>query len=405
MIDKNLFLENKIQKRYLRKKIINRFNKKCSSILQNLMVNFDKPNQTLNTLSKKFKLNFNLKDLKKFQKFNTLVIVGMGGSILGTEAIYEFLKQKIKKKVYFIDNIDQNKILDLKKKIIPKKTLFIIISKSGNTIETFSNFLSFNIIKKNSKNIIIISESRNNLLYNISKKFNLFHISHKSFIGGRYSVLSEVGMVPAHLMGLNIRKFRIDLIKNLSKKRKVFLRDSSIKLANLLHDKKIRNLILLNYAPNLEKFLFWYQQLTAESLGKKDFGFLPTISNTPKDHHSLLQLYLDGPKDKLFYIFSVKEKSFQPINTKKYSNKVNYLHNKNLIKIKDAQKNALIKSLIKKDIPYREFIINNFNEETLAELFSYFILETIIIGKLVNINPYNQPAVEEVKLLTKKLLG
>ena len=98
MIDKNLFLENKIQKRYLRKKIINRFNKKCSSILQNLMVNFDKPNQTLNTLSKKFKLNFNLKDLKKFQKFNTLVIVGMGGSILGTEAIYEFLKQKIKKK-------------------------------------------------------------------------------------------------------------------------------------------------------------------------------------------------------------------------------------------------------------------------------------------------------------------
>ena len=96
MIDKNLFLENKIQKRYLRKKIINRFNKKCSSILQNLMVNFDKPNQTLNTLSKKFKLNFNLKDLKKFQKFNTLVIVGMGGSILGTEAIYEFLKQKIK---------------------------------------------------------------------------------------------------------------------------------------------------------------------------------------------------------------------------------------------------------------------------------------------------------------------
>ena len=161
-------------------------------------------------------------------------------------------------------------------------------------------------ILKNASNIIIISEKKNNLLFLISKKLNLFYIEHKSNIGGRYSVLSEVGLVPAYLMGINILKLRSAIREFLDKKNISFLRESSIKLSYLINSKKINNLIFLNYAPELNKFLFWCQQLIAESLGKKGKGLFPIISNVPKDHHSLLQLYLDGPRDKLFHIFSLE---------------------------------------------------------------------------------------------------
>ena len=205
-------------------------------------------------------------------------------------------------------------------------------------------------------------------------------------------------------MGINIFKLRSNIRDFFNKKEKLFLKDSSIKLGSLLRSKKINNLIFLNYAPELEKFLFWCQQLIAESLGKNSKGFLPVISNVPKDHHSLLQLYLDGPKDKLFHIFSIEEKSKEIINIKGITNNKNFLDKKNLSTVKIAQKNALIETFKKNEIPFREFKIKNINEEVLGTLFSYFILETIVIGKLIKVNPFNQPAVEQVKVYTKKLL-
>ena len=235
-------------------------------------------------------------------------------------------------------------------------------------------------------------------------KFNIFYIEHNKFIGGRYSVLSEVGIVPAYIMGFDVKKLRKNLTKYFYKKEKNLIKQSSILLAELLLQDKMNNLVFLNYCPKLEKFLFWCQQLIAESLGKKNKGFFPVISNMPKDHHSLLQLYLDGPKNKIFYIFSSNENYKTKVKTKKFSKKIDYLHNKSLEKIKHAQKNALIRSLKKKDIPFREFVIKKNNEEVLGELFTYFMLETIIIGNLVGINPLNQPAVEQVKNLTKQFL-
>ncbi|MDA8771387.1 glucose-6-phosphate isomerase, partial [Candidatus Pelagibacter bacterium] len=302
-------------------------------------------------------------------------------------------------------DLDTEKIKNFKKTVNSNKILFIVISKSGNTIETLTNFLALNIIKKRQKNIILISEKRNNILFSFSKKFDLFHIEHKNYIGGRYSVLSEVGMVPAYLMGLNLYKIRKNLKSFLFNKKIKLLQSSVLNLSNALSKNKLNNLILLNYAPQLEKFLFWYQQLVAESLGKKGKGFLPLVSNVPKDHHSLLQLYLDGPRDKLFYIFSIEEKSNLKINTMKFTNQINHLHNKDINDIKDAQKKALIKTLRKKKIPFREIKINRTNEEVLGELFAYFILETIFIAKIAKINPFDQPAVEQVKIYTKKLLS
>ena len=399
-----ILTRNSIQKKYLNKKIFKSFSKEVNKIFNNLDINLDVSKTALNVLSKKFKFNFKSQDLKKFKKFKKIAIIGMGGSILGTEAIYYFLKQKIKKEIYFFDNIDTEKLIKFKKLNDTKKTLFLVISKSGNTVETLVNFLSLNLIKKNAKNIIVISEKKNSPLYLLSKKFNLFLVEHKSYIGGRYSVLSEVGMLPAYLFGLNIIQLRKNIRKYFLGKHRSFLKDSSIKLASLIKQKKINNLIFLNYAPKLDKFLFWCQQLIGESLGKKAKGFLPVVSPAPKDHHSLLQLYLDGPKDKLFCFFSAKIKTNNKINSKKYLKNINYLNNKTLETIKDAQRKALIQTFKKHKVPFREFIIKKLDEKTLSELFSYFILETIMIGKLIKVNPFDQPSVEQVKITTKKIL-
>ncbi len=169
--------------------------------------------------------------------------------------------------------------------------------------------------------------------------------------------------------------------------------------------KKYSNLIFLNYEPKLRKFFSWCQQLIAESLGKKGKGFLPFVSDVPKDHHSLLQLYLDGPKNNLFHIFSYQSKLDIKIKSKKYSKKLLYLHKKKLSVIKLAQKDAMRKVLVKNKISFREFKIKNLNEEMLSEVFTYFILETIIVGNLIKINPFTQPSVEQVKYFTRKSLN
>ncbi len=382
-----------------------RLSKKFEKIYLNLINETQDEKKTLNILSNKFKFNFNINQLYKFKKFKTLAIIGMGGSILGAEAIHNFFETKIKKKVYFFNNLNENQIKNFKKKENSSKVLFIIISKSGNTIETLSNTFSLNIIKKNSKNIIVISEKKNNLLFTLSKNLKLFFIEHKSYIGGRYSVLSEVGIIPAYLMGINISKLRSKIFDCLRIENKEILKKSSIRLVNFISLKKLNNLIFLNYAPELEKFLYWCQQLVAESLGKKNKGFLPVISNAPKDHHSLLQLYLDGPKDKIFNIFSFEKESKEKINIKKNLKINSFLNNKKIGAVKNAQKEALIKAFKKKNVPFREFTIKSSKEEALGKLFSYFMVETVIVGKLLKINPYNQPAVEQVKLYTKKLLN
>ena len=407
MVKKDLQFRNDFQKNLLNLNNFKKFSLKFNDIFSNVKTDITKSNNTLHILSNKTEFNFSLKKIQKYKKkFNTIALIGMGGSILGSEAINSFLKYKIKKKVYFFDDVDTKKILLFKKKENINKTLFIVISKSGETIETISNLFALEILKKNSKNIIIISEKKNNFLYNLAKTLNLFYIEHNPYVGGRYSVLGEVGLIPGFLMGIDIRKLRSSIKTFLiSKKERSFLKDSVVKLASLKKSKNIKNIVFLNYAPEMEKFLFWCQQLIAESLGKKGKGFFPVISNVPKDHHSLLQLYLDGPKDKLFYIFSSSEKEKIKLKKNKNFQIHKYLNKKSLSFIKNAQKKALIKSFKINQISYREFIVKKNNETVLGKLFSYFILETIIFAKLVGINPFNQPAVEQVKIHTKKLLS
>jgi glucose-6-phosphate isomerase len=401
---KNFLLENKIDKRYFKKNLFFKDKIKLNKIIKKIYNNLDNKKNTFHIFSKKLIFNFSKSNFKRFKKYNSIILIGMGGSAIGAKAIYSFMEEKVKKNFIFFDNLDQVKIEQTKKKINLKKSLFIIISKSGNTIETLINSnLFINAITY--KNTIIITEPKKNLLNTFAKKKKILQINHKDYVGGRYSVLSEVGIIPAYFMGLQINDFRKNLLSFFSSKKKLTLAESVIKLSHIYNIKKINSLVLLSYSPQLNNFLFWCQQLIAESLGKKGMGILPVVSIAPRDHHSLLQLYLDGPKDKLFYIFSLNLKKKLKINKSIFGKNFSFAENKDLAKVIASQQKALLETFRKKKIPYREFKINRINEETLGELFSYFMLETALIGELIGVDPFNQPAVEEVKILTKKYLS
>ncbi|OUW59960.1 MAG: glucose-6-phosphate isomerase [Pelagibacterales bacterium MED-G40] len=382
----NLLIKNFITKRFYNTKKKNKNVKISLKLLEYISKNIHKEKNIFHLFNKKYELDFILKSLKKFKNFKTIIVIGMGGSTLGIKAFHSFLKLKVKKEVLFLDNLNSFRLKELSKIIDRKKIFFIIISKSGNTLETLTNKNFFkNKISQN--NSIVITEKGNSKLNKFSKDKKILHIKHKKYIGGRYSVLSETGMVPAYLMGLKIKKFRENLSKYFKNNFKKFLCESSSIIAQNYLSKKINSIIFFNYCPRLNNFVYWSQQLMAESLGKNGKGILPVLSEAPKDHHSLLQLYLDGPKDKIFYIISAEDRL-----------------NKKIDKIVKAQKNAFIQVLKKKRIPFRIIHINNFSESTMGELFSYFILETVLIANLIKVNPFDQPAVEEIKIFTKKNL-
>jgi len=352
-------------------------------------------NFILESLKKSYKNSYSKKKLAKYNKINNFKVIGMGGSTLGTQTIYDFFRNKIKKNFIFIDNLNQKKI-----KIRGNKNLNLVVSKSGNTIETIVNSNIY--IKRGDKNIFI-TENKDNYLRRLAHKLKADVVHHNNFIGGRYSVLSEVGMLPAELMGLNTIRFKQlnSLIKN-KKFINALITNVSAKL-NYLKNKRF-NSIILNYDERSENLFKWYQQLVAESLGKKRKGLLPVISNMPKDNHSVMQLYLDGFQNNFYTFFYTHEPKSERINSSKILSSQKFLKSKNLSNIMYAQKIATEKIFQKKKIPFRSFEIKKRDEKTLGEIFCFFILETILLGKSLNVNPYDQPSVELIKKETRKLL-
>ena len=365
--------------------------KKIISLIKN-------KNHVISSLSKNYKNSFDKKKLKKYKKDLNYRVIGMGGSTLGTQAIYDFLNDKIKKKFSFIDNLQVSQ----KKNKKNKKNFFtnLIVSKSGNTIETIIN--SNILIKKKDKNIFI-TENKKSYLFLLAEKLKADIIHHNNFIGGRYSVLSEVGMLPAELMGLKSKDFKQlnELIKN-----KKFINALISNVSSTLYfiKRKKFNSIIINYDQKSENLFKWYQQLVAESLGKHKKGLLPIVSNMPKDNHSVMQLYLDGFENNFFTFFYVNEQKSDKINNSSILSSQKYLKNKNLSQITLAQKKATENVFKNKNIPFRSFEIYKRDEKTLGELFCFFILETILLGQSMKLNPFDQPSVELIKKETKKLL-
>ena len=364
-----------------------------SKVLKTL--DFYKNHELVKSFSKNYTYDFNLSDIKNLKKFENYNLIGMGGSSLGAKAIYSFMKPKIKKNFTFLDNLYSNKNIS-KKKI---KNLNIIISKSGGTLETISNYSSI----KGKKNSIFICENSDNYIRSLSKELNFKVINHKNYIGGRYSVLSEVGMLPAIFMGLKPEKFKNlnNLIKN-----KNFINSLVDSVASTIYflSKKKYNSIILNYDELSLDLFSWYQQLVAESLGKKSKGILPLVSTMPKDNHSLMQLYLDGPKNSFFTFFDVCDHNNRKIINSEILPSLGYLKNKNLYQIKSAQRKATELVFRKKNIPFRSFKVLLRSEESLGELFTFFMLETILLAEFMKVNPFDQPSVELIKTETKRIL-
>ncbi len=350
--------------------------------------------EVIKSLKVNYKYSYSKESIKKFNFSKDIRIFGMGGSILGANAIYDFLKYKINKNFYFLSNLSK------KKTFLKKNYLNLIISKSGNTLETIANTNIY--VKKNDKNILI-SDNKVSSLREIAHKLKYKIIDHNNFIGGRYSVLSEVGMLPAELMGLNPKKFK--QLNNLVKNRS-FIDSITSNVSNILKliNQKKTNSVILNYDETADSFLKWYQQLVAESLGKKGKGIFPIISSMPKDNHSLMQLYLDGNKNNFYTFFYSDNKSAQKFNMNTIPENQKFLRNKDLQKIILSKIFSTQRVFKKKNIPFRSFFLKTRNEQTLGELFTFFILETILLAQALQINPYDQPAVELIKIETKKIL-
>jgi len=368
--------------------------KKVNKIFENLLK--DQPS-FFETLKPTYKNSYSKRALFKYKKFLNIRIIGMGGSSLGSEAIYYFLNKKIKKKLTFVNNLNNNDDYLQDKNI----NLNLIISKSGNTLETIAN--SNTLIKKKDSNIVI-TENKESYLTNLASQLKAEIFEHKNYVGGRYSVLSEVGMLPAELMNLNENKFKQfnNLIKN-----KIFVNNlinNVMATLNFINNGKFAS-VILNYDEQSKSLFKWYQQLIAESLGKKSKGLLPIISSMPKDNHSLMQLYLDGPKKSFYTFFNTLDNNETKIQSKNILFSHKYLKNQSIQKIKQSQMLATEKVFISKKIPFRSFRVLKRDEKSLGELFCFFILETILLGRALNVNPFDQPSVELIKKETKKVLS
>ena len=257
---------------------------------------------------------------------------------------------------------------------------------------------------------MIITEDKKSPLRDIAKIYNCYVLDHPMDIGGRYSVFSNVGLLPACIGGLNISDVRLgayDLLQEVYAGNFTEHLKSSELIFSLYEEKKINISVIMTYADSLINFGKWYLQLWSESIGKNLKGITPMHSIGTIDQHSQLQLYLDGPKDKFFSIFTKNHSNLGMKMNDEILLKcnVNYLAGKKMGDLMHAERQATLDTFVSKGFPIREIYCEEINEFTIGQLMVFSILETISICTMLNVNPFNQPAVEEGKLLTKKYLS
>ena len=358
-------------------------------------------------------LKFTIDKTENFKKNKkNFVVFGTGGSNLGARALINTLIKQ-PKNILFFDNIDplffQNKILNLDF----NTTGFVIISKSGTTPETVSQFGA--IIKiareKNNldmlfKNSLVITEFKESPIFNIAKKNNCILLEHKKDIGGRYSIFSNVGMIPAILADLDVKKIHLGASKVIQKNdfQDTFKFAQIFKFCN--SNNYLSN-VMMTYSDALTYFGKWYLQLWAESIGKKERGVTALHAIGTTDQHSQLQLYLDGPKDKFFtFVKSDYYKKGLKIDAETMKEEsVSYLINKTMGDLMHAEQDATIDTFKLNNFKFREILLSEINEEAMGGLMANSIIETIAACIYFEVDPFNQPAVEQGKILTKKYLS
>ena len=379
---------------------------KCQVASEKLIFEIkEKSNEIINSFGNDYQNKIKSQKAKIVEKKNKLVI-GLGGSSAGAKALSSYLD----KGIYFFDNYDPKHISNFFKNYNLKDFVIYVISKSGNTFETMAmlNLTYQHLVKisnaeeiKNS--IIIITEDSENLLNNFAKKNSFNVISHNKKIGGRYSVFSETCMTLFDLDSRKVSSSAESVVLKLIEKNSEDQSNPAVNAAVILTLQKASNIrfnINLLYDYSLKNYSYWFHQLFAESLGKNNDAITPMTSICPKDHHSMMQLFIDGPKDKLFNIYPPSENKYFETFSSLNLGDIEKKSPENLIK---SQYLGLVKTFQNQKIPHRIIKCSSDpanRESNILELFAYNILETIILGYAQNINPYDQPAVEQIKINT-----
>ena len=384
---------------------INDLNFKIKNVCNNL--------PALNIAKNSELLNLTIEKTESFKQHKTkFVVFGTGGSNLGARALINILVDQ-PDNILFFDNIDplffQSQILKLDFAI----TGFIVISKSGTTPETLSQLGTIvnianekNILNTLYNNMMVITEFKDSPLFNIAKKNNCLLLEHQDDIGGRYSVFSNVGMVPAIIAGLNVKKIHEGVVKVLNKNDF----NNPFKFAQMFKYSVANNFsssVLMTYSDGLNYFGKWYLQLWAESIGKQNRGVTALHATGTTDQHSQLQLYLDGPKDKFFTIINsnYKNKGLLIDSQLMKDESIDYLVNKKMGDLMHAEQDATIDTFKLNGFKFREIFIESIDEENIGMLMANSIIETIAACIYFDVNPFDQPAVEQGKVLTKKYLS
>lgn len=388
---------------------------------------WDKPYPFMELPSKRFQF----KEMKKLanniktKNIKNLVLLGIGGSSLGTETIFNALLHPFhnlsedlrngKPRYFILDNIDphkMNKIIDIIEKE-KENTLLIVISKSGETPETTSQFMIFKEIlsrKSNFKDrVVIITDRNKGILREIVNKEGYPVLNVPEGVGGRFSVLTPVGLFPSIVMGININEIAEganDMAIHV--KKAAPQQNMAIMLAAILYlmDKKGKNIhVIMPYCERLSGFADWFRQLEGESLGKDNLGATPLKSIGVTDQHSQLQLYVDGPKNKcIMFLYSAHEKRGIP-KSFPYIEELDYLAGKDLNELFYAEFLGTSLSLTEVKTPNFTLLFDEINDYNLGALFFLYEMAIAFLGYLYNINPFDQPGVELGKIYTKAIMG
>ncbi len=350
--------------------------------------------------------------VKKINFYERVFVLGTGGSSLGGKTITALQAQH---KVTFLESIDPTTIANALQNIDLKKCFFLVVSKSGETIETICQTLIIldlfaqKEVTNLSNNFLFITESQTNSIAKIAQKISAEILPHNPKIGGRYSCFSLVGLLPTLIADLDAAKFLMGAKTMLEK----FLKDECDKIQHSclvqlsLYEQGFVNNVVMPYVDVLKNFTDWYRQLYAESLGKNNFGATPINSMGTIDQHSQLQLYLDGFHNKFFTF--VTAKNIENVFANDYSIKdlqgcSTLFGGKKLTEILKIEQDSTIETINQKKLPIRIFALEKLDEEMLGALMMQMVLEVILIAKIKKIDPFDQPAVELRKVLAKEWL-
>lgn len=348
----------------------------------------------------------------------SIAVIGIGGSSLGAKAVYEFLKpvEKLTRKLYFFESTDPINIQNLLTKIDLDKTHFLVISKSGTTVETFAIYKYILTLQKDPESYTFITDPGSSLeQYANSIKAKTLHLPEN--VGGRFSVLSVVGLVPLALCDIDIKA----LLLGANSVRKSFfeqgyLQDILLKksLFYALNHAKYHINCIFAYSESLKYFCEWYVQLWGESLGKKQrhsafhVGLTPIGLIGPKDQHSFLQLIMEGTRDKSVTFIQIED--FQdeieiPNMTLPHLESLNTLNSLSFSKLINMQCNSVMEALQKEEnIPLDSISLPKVDAENIGSLIFYYELLTSLVGELIDVNTYDQPGVEAAKIILKEKL-